>query len=390
MKSRCVQKKNHKKSRGEVKKSGEKTNKKKSRVVFGSRKKILRVFPVKSRKKNNKKKKKLVDGTGTIGEKRKRTGEEAEKKGESFVSLQPSDYDEKKNNIVKFPNDLIAKSTFLSNAIEGVEGDIGVIPVPIDYSTLVKINSILTRNLRSKGRNKPLDDYVDLLMATQYFIEELYNEILNEMLSEKDILDILSEAKYRYKLNQYIINELISKLSPINKVKVKKENDISRQKYDYILEQILKKDQEMMKLLKKKLSLKTYQKDILKKIQYIKDNLETVSDNDIMEYVTRIKNYLNSLLLSESYSVIGKKEKSAPRFLPEDTTIPSVFDDSDRTLPSLFYNDKSPKAMWRITRKNGEIVTFERPLWFYYHSHLDNNIPVFIGNVAIMSKLFEW
>ena len=57
MKSRCVQKKNHKKSRGEVKKSGEKTNKKKSRVVFGSRKKILRVFPVKSRKKNNKKKK---------------------------------------------------------------------------------------------------------------------------------------------------------------------------------------------------------------------------------------------------------------------------------------------------------------------------------------------
>ena len=373
-----------------MKKSGEKTNKKKSRVVFGSRKKILRVFPVKSRKKNNKKKKKLVDGTGTIGEKRKRTGEEAEKKGESFVSLQPSDYDEKKNNIVKFPNDLIAKSTFLSNAIEGVEGDIGVIPVPIDYSTLVKINSILTRNLRSKGRNKPLDDYVDLLMATQYFIEELYNEILNEMLSEKDILDILSEAKYRYKLNQYIINELISKLSPINKVKVKKENDISRQKYDYILEQILKKDQEMMKLLKKKLSLKTYQKDILKKIQYIKDNLETVSDNDIMEYVTRIKNYLNSLLLSESYSVIGKKEKSAPRFLPEDTTIPSVFDDSDRTLPSLFYNDKSPKAMWRITRKNGEIVTFERPLWFYYHSHLDNNIPVFIGNVAIMSKLFEW
>ena len=178
-------------------------------------------------------------------------------------------------------------------------------------------------------------------------------------------------------------NEYIAKVKEISKFDKNIENIKAEINWDEVIGVVTSYSE--------KLSLKTYQKNILEKIQYIKENLRTVSDNDIMEYGTRIRNYLNSLLLSESYSVIGKKEKSAPRFLPEDTTIPSVFDDSDRTpLPSFFDNDKSRKAMWRITRKNGEIVTFERPLWFYYHSHLDNNIPVFIGNVAVMSKLFEW
>lgn len=245
MKSRCVQKKKHKKSRCEVKKSGEKTNKKKSRVVFGSRKKKKEnnkisspLVPVKSRKKN--KKKKLVDGT--IGEKRKRVEEEGEKKGEegkkeeeSFVYLQPSDYDEKKNNIVKFPKDLIAKSTFLSNAIEGVKGDIGVIPVSVNHNTLIKINTILTLNLRSYGRKKTLDDYVDLLMATQYLdMENLYDEIIDEIIDEKQIYEILNESKYRYKLNQDIINELFEKLSyDKQKSLMIEENDIVLS--DYVL-----------------------------------------------------------------------------------------------------------------------------------------------------------
>lgn len=133
----------------------------------------------------------------------------------------------------------------------------------------------------------------------------------------------------------------------------------------------------------------TFQEDILKKIQYIKENLTNITNDDIMEYIVSIENYLNSLMLNKSYSVIGKDEKSVPRFFPEDTTIPSVFDDSDRTLPSI-YDSTSTKAIWKITRKNGEIVSFERPLWFYYHMHLDNTIPVFIGNVAVMSTLFEW
>jgi hypothetical protein len=134
----------------------------------------------------------------------------------------------------------------------------------------------------------------------------------------------------------------------------------------------------------------TFQEEIFKKIQYIKENLTNITENEIMEYIVSIENYLNSLILNKSYSVIGKEEKSVPRFLPEDTTIPSVFDDSDRTLPSLYSSSTSAKAIWKITRKNGEIVSFERPLWFYYHKHLDNTIPVFIGNVIVMSTLFEW
>jgi len=203
MTSRHFQKKNNQKKT-------KKSSKKKSRF-FGSRKQKKKEnnnFMMKlSRKKTTKKR--SLDGGGK-GEKRKRE----DVVGESFVvSLQPSDYDEKKNNIVKFPYEIIEKSKYLLTAIESVEKkkDIGVISVPIDYNTLIKIQSILTRNLRSSGMNRPLDEYVDLLLATHYLdMKEFYDHIMNSILSEDQIQEIVFAPKYSDKLNQDIIDDILN------------------------------------------------------------------------------------------------------------------------------------------------------------------------------------
>ena len=200
--------------------------------------------------------------------------------------------------------------------------------------------------------------------------------ILYSNLKDKEEGSIFYGSQYeRNIMNQR--NEYISNVERISKINDKIENILAECNWDDVITLVVNSPF---------LSFDT--KEVLEKIQYIKENLNNVSENDIIEYINIIKHYLHSLLLNKSYYNLGKEEKSGPRFLPEDTTIPSVFDDSDRTEPSLY--DDTLKANWKITRKNGEIVSFERPLWFYYHKHLDNHIPVFIGNVAVMSKLFEW
>jgi hypothetical protein len=215
-------------------KKTKKSSKKKSRF-FGSRKQKKKEnnnFLMKSSRKKTTKKRSVNDGTTGTGMKRKI----ADVEEESFVSLQPSDYDEKKNNIVKFPYEIIAKSNYLSTAIKSVEKkeDIGVIPVPIDYNTLIKIQSILTRNLRRPGMNRTLDDYVDLLLATHYLdMKGFYDHIMNSLLNEEQIYEILNESKYSDKLNQDIINDIFSKLSHDRKklLMLDKKNDISLSHY---------------------------------------------------------------------------------------------------------------------------------------------------------------